>query len=325
MPSTKKPRSGSMQFWPRKRVKRRTARVRSWADSKDAKLLGFAGYKVGMTHLIITDNRRTSTTKGMGVSCPATIIECPPIRIASIRFYKNSDLGKKLTYEVFSDNLDKELARAMILPKKIKATIDSVNDFDDITVLAYTNPSKTNVGRKKPEVLELGLGGSKDDKLAFAKDSLGKDFSVSDIFKEGSQLDFHVITKGKGYQGPVKRFGVSIRRHKSEKTKRGPGTLGGWISQGHFMYRVAHAGKMGYHMRTEYNKWLLKIGTKPEEATPKGGFLHYGNLKNPYIIVKGSIGGPAKRLVRFNAATRQNKKIPQEAPAVQYISTESKK
>jgi len=85
---TGKPRSGSMQFWPRKRAKKETPRVRSWAKSDEPSILGFAGYKAGMTHILFTDNRPNSKTKGEEVSFPVTVIECPPIKIASIRLYK---------------------------------------------------------------------------------------------------------------------------------------------------------------------------------------------------------------------------------------------
>src|SRR3989338_433745 len=107
MPTKRKPRSGSLQYWPRKRSKRPFARVRTWVTSKEAKPLGFAGYKVGMTHLIINDNNKNSMTKGMDISCPATIIECPPLKTASIKFYKNTMNGSKLVFEQLAENLDK--------------------------------------------------------------------------------------------------------------------------------------------------------------------------------------------------------------------------
>ncbi|MBW2999343.1 50S ribosomal protein L3, partial [Candidatus Woesearchaeota archaeon] len=75
------PRSGSMQYWPRKRAKRAYARVRSWAAGKEPKLLGFAGYKAGMSHISFTDPRKSSTTKGMEITWPVTIIECPPVKV----------------------------------------------------------------------------------------------------------------------------------------------------------------------------------------------------------------------------------------------------
>src|SRR3989344_1153411 len=111
MPKTRHPRAGSMQFWPRARARYAYARIRNWPASKETKLLGFAGYKAGMTHLLINDNNPHSLTKGTEIFCPATIVECPPLKTASIRFYKNIKNGSKLVSEKFSDSLDNELER----------------------------------------------------------------------------------------------------------------------------------------------------------------------------------------------------------------------
>ncbi len=109
MPNIRKPRCGSMQYWPRKRAKR--VRVRSYAKLNEAKILGFAGYKVGMTHALITDNKKHTLTKGTDVFCPVTILECPPLKTASIRFYKNSIDGETVVSEIFTQTLEKELQR----------------------------------------------------------------------------------------------------------------------------------------------------------------------------------------------------------------------
>ena len=307
-----------MQYWPRKRSRRIYARVRSWATSKEAKLLGFAGYKVGMTHLVINDNRKASTTKGMSISCPATIIECPPLKPVSIRFYKNTQYGSKLVSEVMADNFDKELKRKIILPKKKDEKKEIPNDYDYIRLVVHTSPGRTGLGKKMPEIFEAAIGGNKEDQMKYAQEKLGKEINISEVFKEGQQLDIHAVSKGKGVQGPVKRFGVSLRQHKSEKGVRRVGSLGGWKAQGHIMWRVAKAGKMGYHMRTDRNKWLLKIGNGAE-IIKNGGFENYGVVKNPYVLVKGSVIGPKKRLVRFNEALVPNKIRPSEAPSIQYI------
>ena len=100
MPNIRKPRSGSMQFWPRKRAKRVYARVRSWLSKKEPGMLGFAGYKVGMADIIITDNSKASLTKGHDIIWPVTIVECPPMKVASARFYKKTVHGKKVATEV---------------------------------------------------------------------------------------------------------------------------------------------------------------------------------------------------------------------------------
>ena len=114
-----KPRSGSLQFWPRKRAKKIVPRIKSWSNSPDTKPLAFIGYKAGMTHILIKDNRKHSQTKNESVSLPVTIIECPPLKIFSTRFYKTIDTKLKIISEVLSPNLDKELSRTISLPKKI--------------------------------------------------------------------------------------------------------------------------------------------------------------------------------------------------------------
>jgi large subunit ribosomal protein L3 len=322
MPNIRQPRNASMQYWPRKRAARQYPRIRSWPHLDQAKLLGFAGYKVGMTHIIVTDNRKFSKTKGEEVSFPVTVIECPPLKVASIRLYRQTQDGLQVAKEIFGKT-DKELARKLPLPKSPANAAEmgiKPEGYIDVRINVYTQPKLTGIGKKKPELFELGISGKTvADKLKFAIDSLGKELFLKDIFKEGQQVDMHAVTKGKGFQGPVKRFGVAVRQHKAEKTKRGPGSLGGWRGQGHVMYRVAHAGQMGYHTRTEFNKQILKIGDKTEEVNRNGGYKNYGIVRNSYMLIKGSVFGPSRRLVRFCTATRKNKLIPEEPFSVEYI------
>ncbi|MDP7115788.1 MAG: 50S ribosomal protein L3 [Candidatus Woesearchaeota archaeon] len=322
MPTTKNPRHGSMQFWPRKRAKRAYARVRSYAQAKEAKLLGFAGYKVGMTHVVAKDDRDNSLTKGQNIVIPTTIIECPPLKAASLRFYKTSSTGSRLVSEILSKNLDKTLSRKLVLPKKDLKKIEDVKDFDEVRVAVHTQPKMIGTGRKKPELFELAIGGKKDEQVAYAKELLGKEIKVSDIFSDGMYIDTHAITKSKGFQGPVKRFGVGILPKKSEKTKRGPGSLGPWVAHAHIQYRVAKAGQMGYHQRTEYNKQILKIEEDAQKVNPKGGFVNYGLVKSTAVLVHGSVGGSKKRLIRFNVPIRPTS-TNQDFPQVTSISLSS--
>lgn len=313
-----------MQVWPRKRAKSIIARVRSWTQSKEAKPLGFAGYKVGMTHIFVTDSRPNSITKGEDIRWPVTVIECPPMKIIGFTLYKKDAYGLHASSQILSDKLDKVLAKNFPLPKKSNKNAGDVkiDEYVDLKILVQTQPKLTSIGKKKPEIFELGVGGDLNAKFEYAKNNLNKEIKIEDVFKEGNLIDTHAITKGKGFQGPVKRFGVAIRQHKSEKTKRGPGSLGPW--HGTLNYRVAHAGQMGFHQRVDYNKWLLKIGANPEEINPKGGFLRYGTVKNNYVLVKGSVQGPAKRMIKLIQAVRPNKKVPAEAPAISYVSLESR-
>ena len=222
---------------------------------------------------------------------------------------------------MFAASIDKEFERKTALPKNKKG--ENANDFDFVRLLCYTQPKLTSIAKKKPEIFEIAIGGNKEQQLNYAKEKLGKEITINEVFKDGQQLDAHSVTRGKGFQGPMRRFGISLRHHKSEKSRRNPGSLGAWRAQGHIMWRTAHAGKMGYNQRTEYNKWLIKIGNKPDEINVKGGFLYYGLVRNPYIFVKGSLSGSQKRLIRLTEPLRQKKEM-KEAPQISYISTESK-
>ncbi len=324
MAKTGKPRSGSMQYWPRKKAKKPLARVRSWISGKDTKALGFAGYKIGMTHIEIIDNHPNSMAKGKELIFPVTVIECPPLKVFGLRLYKTTDNKKLAVDDVLSENLDKEVLKKITSPKKTVKKIDDSKVFDNISLLVHTQPKLTRIGKKKPEIFEIALSGNKDDQLNYAKERLGKELKVTDVLKEGQQVDAHAITKGKGNQGPVKRFGVGLTSHKSEKTRRGPGSLGPWCGQGKIMWRVAYSGQVGYHQRTEYNKWVVSISEDIKAVNPKGGFLRYGDIKNTYILVKGSIPGASKRLIKFTDPIRPNKNIIAEAPKIEFICTESK-
>jgi large subunit ribosomal protein L3 len=319
MPNISVPRRGSMQFYPRKRASRTFARVRYRLPSDQ--VAEFAGYKVGMTHVGIVDNGQNSATKGEEISMAVTVLECPPLKVLGVRGYKNGLAFK----QIMADQLDKHLGRRLRIPKsKGKSDFASLEGCDSLTLVVHTQPHLAGFGKKVPDVFEVVLGGSKEAQVAKARELLGKEIPVNSVFADGQTVDVHAITKGKGYQGPVKRFGIGLRSHKSEKTKRGPGSLGGWSAQGHVMYRVAHAGQMGYHQRKELNKWVVQIGTDPKRVNPKGGFVRYGLVKSQYMLLKGSVPGSAKRLIRMTRAVRANRKIPHEAPSIEYVSLESK-
>lgn len=328
------PRHGSMQFWHRRRANKPTARVRSWNLSKgvkDVRPLGFIGYKAGMTHALVVDNRPTSKSKGKEIFCPLTVLECPPVKIFSVRFYKTIPPlnNLKLVSEVLNKKLEKDLSRKVTLPKAEnmeKHNLDSVKPetFDSIRILVYAQPRQTGLGKKTPEMIELGLSGKKEEQLAYVKSKLDSEIKVQDVLTEGQQVDIHGVTKGKGFCGAVKRFGIALKPHKSEKNRRNPGSLGGWSAQGHVMYRVAHAGQMGFHQRIHLNSQIMKIAHSPEEINPKGGFIRYGIVKGTYLLMSGSVPGAKKRLVTMTFAYRPSKKITKAPAPMTYISLASK-
>ena len=330
MPTTRRPRKGSMGYSPRKRASSITARISSWPEGGDgAKLQGFAGYKAGMTHAFIVDYRPRSTTAGQEIQVPVTILEVPPLKVCAIRFYQDTPYGRKAVGEVWSKTLDKELSRRLPVPKDYDEKAGWAEaeklQYDDLRALAYTQPVLVSgLPKKRPELMEIRVGGGKmEDRLTYAKGVLGKAVTIKDFTKEGQMIDVSSITKGKGWQGTAKRWGTKLLMHKNSKHRRQVGTLG--TKRPNYVRRsVPQGGQMGFHQRTELNKRVLKIGEKGEEVTPKGGFLHYGDLRNSYLILHGSIPGPTKRIVRLREPVRLGGVRLTEAPQVTFVSIESK-
>ncbi len=295
MPTRKSPRKGSLQFWPRKRANKLLPRVNWDAIDSGKNLKGFIGYKRGMVSAYVKDVTNNSMTKGKNIFIPATIIECPPMKIFSVRLYK----GKKLVKDILTDNLDKELKKKVKLPKeKKKSDIPKKSDdFDDVKVICYSNVKVTGL-KKKPDLNEIGLKGNLDDKINFVKEHLNKPINVEDVFDNEGLVDIRGVTKGKGFQGPVKRFGITLRFHKSEKGVRKVGSIGPW-HPARVTFRVPMAGQTGMQTRVIYNNKILAIG--------KAENTKVGNIKTSYILVRGSVLGPAKRQMIITHPLRESK------------------
>ena len=330
MPAPHHHKRGSMGYSPRKRAARETPAITTWPEGGDQpKLQGFAGYKAGMTHAFVEDFRPTSTTSGQEVQIPVTILETPPMRVAAVRFYEHTHYGYKTITEIWSDILNKELTRTLPIPKKKseKSTWDEMEEakIDDIRVIAYTQPKLvTGTPKKKPELMELRIGGgTMKERLKYAKEIIDKEIQINDFAHEGDMIDVVAVTKGKGFQGHIQRWGIKLLKHKNSKHRRMVGTLGPWHPN-YVMPEVPQAGQMGYHQRTEYNKRILKIGENGEEITPNGGFLKYGVVRNKYILLHGSVPGPVKRLIRLRDPIRRRGVKVERPPEITYISTESK-
>jgi large subunit ribosomal protein L3 len=255
------------------------------------------------------------------------------MKVAAIRVYKNSTYGAAAIAEAWTTELDKELNRAMIVPKKhdLPAALARIDQLikdgiaKDLRVVMYTLPEKvTGIPKKKPEIMENNIGGTElTARFEYAKTLLGKSINISDVFANGDIIDVLAITTGKGTQGPVKRWGIQLQKSKHSRagSVREVGTLGAWHPS-HVSWRVPQMGQTGYHQRTEFNKRIMQIGKDGKTVTPEGGILNYGIIRNDYIIIKGSVPGPAKRLVRMRPAIRLKKTLP--VPELTHVSLESK-
>jgi large subunit ribosomal protein L3 len=282
-----------------------------------------------MTHVFAVEDRKRSPNYGKEVLCAATVVETPSMLICAIRAYKRNPYGLQTLTEAWMKDPPEELERVFTLPEnfntdeRLKKIEENIDKISKIRVIAITQPKQARLPKKKPDVAEIEVsGGTIQQQLEYAKNLIGKTLTPAEVFKDGQYVDVLSISTGRGFQGPVKRWGVKILQHKGRKTKRGVATLGPWNPH-HVMYSVPRAGQMGFHQRTEYNKRILKIGKDGKEITPKGGFLRYGVIQGPYILLEGSIPGPEKRPIRLRYPTRPPKQITEEPPQITSISLES--
>ena len=308
-----KPRAGSRAFWPRKRAKRIYPRMKHSGELErikkkmgSTKPVEFAGYKAGMTHVIFSDMKKKSVTHGMEVSKAVSVIECPPLFVFGIKLYTRENNSYRDAGMVWAKDLKKDITRKLDVPKKAKSQF---SDFDgrlgelaDIRLLVQTQPRETGIGKKKPEVFELDLSGSTEENWKYAKEKLGKEIDVSEVFSEGEYLDMKAVTKGKGSQGPVKRFNIKVRSRKNKGKMRHVGNLGAYTPARVLPGAIAQAGQMGFQNRTEFNKRLIKIGK--DGVRVAGGFVNYGEVRKNYVLIEGSVPGSKKRLVFFRKSFR---------------------
>jgi large subunit ribosomal protein L3 len=326
-----------MAFSPRKRAVRHFARVKSWpnGESSEVRVQGFAGWKAGMTHILMRDNNPKSPSAGQELRVPVTVVEVPKMFVLGVRGYRMTPYGKQTVGEAWaeSDTLADtfpELSRRM--PQRKNHDSDTHfevllnDDLCDVHLIVATQPGKVSAtSSKTPEVMEISLdGGTIGEKLSWAKEQFGSELSFSESYGEGQYLDVVAVTKGYGWQGVIRRFGGKLLNHKNSKKRRQHGNMGDF-GTGYVRKTIRQGGQTGYHQRTEYNKRVLRVGNPEEqEITPEGGFLHYGEISNDYVLIKGSIPGPAKRLIRFRDATRANGKVQDHPIDITYVSTSSK-
>jgi len=335
MPKINRPRRGSLAFSPRKRAQSPIPKYKSWPERSGAPaLLGFAGYKVGMTHVLMVDDHKDSPTEGKEIMVPVTIIEIPTMKIAALRIYTKDTYGRHALTEIWAEPLDSQLSRRVTSPKNYDSTAAKKKYADalaaglvaEIYVLAYTQPATmSGVPKKVPDLMEIKVaGGDIAKQYEYALGLLGTEIRLNNVIETGAYADITAITIGKGTQGPVKRWGVTLRKRKHSVggKERHVGTLGPWNPH-HIRWEVPQSGQMGYQQRTEFNKRILKIGESGAEITPAGGFLNYGVLRNAYVVIKGSVPGPAKRLIRIRPAIRQGEHVVR-SPAIQFVSVQSK-
>jgi len=328
-------------------------------------LTAFMAYKAGMTHIVREVEKPGSKMHKKEAVEAVTILECPKIVVVGVvgyvvtprglrslttvwakqlsddfrrRLYKNWFQSKKKAFTKYSGetgrskDLDKELER-------IKKYCQVVR------VIAHTQISKLNLGQKKAHVAEIQVnGGSVAQKVDFAKNLLEKFVSVKSIFSTDDNVDVIGLTRGHGVQGVVSRFGVTKLPRKTNKGVRKVACIGAW-HPARVSRTVARAGQLGFHHRTEMNKKIYRIGDAAvgekgelitnnatteadlteKNITPMGGFGHYGIVNEEYVMLKGCIVGPRKRVVILRKSVKPpTSRTALEKIQLKFIDTSSK-
>ena len=302
------PRRGSLAYSPRGRAKSFVPRIRTWPkiEAEKPTLLGFPGYKAGTAHVITVDDRAKTPNFGKPLFNLSSVLSLPDAQVTGLRLYAHENGQDMAIADV------KAAAQADKLPlergSRVAAVVSSV-------------PKDVGLSQKKPVVLEVGVsGGDLKAQVEFVLGLIGKKVKFTDTFKPGMYVDVLGITKGKGFEGPITRFGVKRKQHKSRKSVRAVAVIGPWHPAA-VMYTVARAGQMGFHQRTETGKRILVVGNaSANPITPPGGFDHFGNVAGEYAVVKGAVPGPASRFVMVRMRARGVTRS-QAPPQVVEVST----
>ncbi len=308
------PHRGSLAYLPRGRAKSMEARIRAWPkiNSDEPKILGYAGFKAGCVQLVSIDDREKTPNHGKQLVSLGTVIVTPPNLIAGIRCYSKDTNGKHVHSDFYAKNLPKNISH--IVKSKDKKTIPEYSDSDfkkiiEVYGLIAVIPKNAGLEQKKPYLFEvLVSGGDSKKQFEFMKELLGKEIKINQVFEAGSAVDTAAITKGKGWEGPITRWGVKKKQHKSRKSVREVGSLGP-ISPQYVMYTVPRAGQRGLHQRVEYNKKIMIMDNTENikyEINPKGGFKHFGNVNGDFIVLRGSVPGTYKRLIKLRTQIRNS-------------------
>jgi large subunit ribosomal protein L3e len=318
------------------------------------------GYKAGMTTSVRDLDRPGAKMHKREIVEAVTVVETPPLIVVGIvgyietprglrslttvwaehlsdevkrRFYKNWYKSKKKAFTKYakqhSENGGKSVARELERIKKYCTVV---------RVLAHTQIRLTPLKQKKAHLMEIQVNGGKiAEKVEFATGLFEKPVEISTIFEQNEMIDVIAVTKGHGFEGVTARWGTKKLPRKTHKGLRKVACIGAWHPS-HVQWTVARAGQNGYHHRTSVNHKVYRIGKGDDAAnastefdvskkkiTPMGGFVHYGEVNNDYLLIKGSIPGVKKRVMtlRKSMFTHTSRKA-LEKVELKWIDTSSK-
>ena len=306
------PRRGSLAYLPRSRARSMEPRIRAWPklNSEEPKILAHCGFKAGCVQIVTIDDRDKVPNAGKQLVSLGTVLVTPPVLILGIRGYSKDHYGMHAEFDVYAEDIPKNIAKEITI-KNVAGSIENaekrLKQIKEIFAIVAVSPRDAGLEQKKPYIFEaLVSGGDIKKQFAHVKELLGKEIKIDQIFETGATIDVAAITKGKGWQGVIQRFGVKKKQHKSRKTVREVASLGP-ISPASVMYSVPRAGQMGFHQRIEYDKRIMVMGNtedKQIKINPDGGYKHFGLVKGDFIVLKGSVPGTYRRLIKLRSQIR---------------------
>jgi large subunit ribosomal protein L3 len=115
---------------------------------------------------------------------------------------------------------------------------------------------------------------------------LGAELKLDDVFTEGASVDIVGTSKGKGFQGVVKRHGfsgVGGRTHGQHNRERAPGSIGQASDPSRVFKGIKMGGRMGNARVKHKNSQIVKI-------------ISDSNI----ILIRGAVPGPNGRVVQIH-------------------------
>jgi len=261
------------------------------------------------------------------------------------RFYKTWFKSKKKAFTKYAKKYESDAGK-----KDIEHSLERIKKYCSVVrVIAHTQMSKMRGERadrsRKAHIMEIQVnGGSVADKVDFAKSLFEQQVPIKSVFEQNENVDIMAVTKGKGFEGVTFRWGVKKLQRKTHRGLRKVACVGAW-HPARVGFTVPRAGQNGYHHRTELNKKIYRLGdgvhTKDgkvvknnattdydlteKSITPMGGFPHYGEVNNDFIMIKGCCAGVKKRVVTLRKSLMvHTKRAHLEEINLKFIDTSSK-
>jgi large subunit ribosomal protein L3e len=354
-----RPRHGSLGFLPKKRTRHHFGKLKAFPkddESKPCHLTAFMGFKAGMTHIVRQVAKAGSKLNEKDVVEAVSIVECPPLYAIGLVGYIDTPRGKRALTTVFAGHLNDEVKRRFYknwYKSKKKAftkyqknyqegdrqkELDRIKKYcTSVRLIVHTQLPK-GLGQKKAHVKEIQInGGDISKKVDYGKGLFEAKINVDDVFSQDEMIDVIGVTRGRGTDGVVTRWGVTRLPRKTHRGLRKVACIGAW-HPARVQFQVPRAGQNGYHHRVEINKKIYRIGKKEVEfdantaadlteksITPMGGFPHYGIVKDDWLMIKGGVVGTKRRpLTLRKTLLPQVKRAAVEKITLKFIDTSSK-